>query len=363
MKIIGIITHNDAGGAQKAMAKLQTHILSEDVDMEIVYLYGVKGNETMNNGVILVDSEKGKINRYALSFIRLCSYIKTEQPDTVISFLPYSNVVSSFIARYYGVKERIISHRNPVWTYHFVLRFLDKILGSLGFYTAIVSNSLAVSDSIDKYPPPYKNLRHIIYNGVEKPSIEESHSSIKARFGLPAEKPIIVAVGRLNSQKRFDLALNIIANIETCHFVIAGHGELRHELIEQANKLGIRNRVHFLGLLNNKNVLSLLKISDVYLQTSSFEGQSNALLEAISVGCVVISSDIKPQREVLVSNDGSYAGILIESNDPSEWSTKINELFSDSGLRNQFSDKAITRSLDFTLDKMAESFLKLSKSE
>ena len=95
-------------------------------------------------------------------------------------------------------------------------------------------------------------------------------------------------------------------------FKIAGEGLLRPQLEEQAQRLGIADKVRFLGHCND--VPAVLGSSDIFLfATSPTEGLGLVIHEAMAAGTPVVCTDIGPCREV--TGDGIY-GILVPPHDP-----------------------------------------------
>jgi len=70
--------------------------------------------------------------------------------------------------------------------------------------------------------------------------------------------------------------------------LILGEGKLYKQLKYKAENLNIDDNVHFLGYKNNP--YKFLKLSDIFVQTSYYEGLSNAMLEALAMGLPVVTT-------------------------------------------------------------------------
>jgi glycosyltransferase involved in cell wall biosynthesis len=140
-----------------------------------------------------------------------------------------------------------------------------------------------------------------IHNGIDsaafarRPGVRER---MRESIGIPLDAPVLGAIGRLESEKRFDLLLEIAAALDTRAFVvIAGDGSLRPALERQAAALGISDRVKLLGL--RRDPADVHHAFDVYVQTSEREGIPNALLEAMAVGTAIVATDVGGTRELI----------------------------------------------------------------
>lgn len=361
MKVVGIINHDNAGGAQKALDKLKS-AYSEypDIDFQILYLYEYYCRDrVMKNGTILVKGQQSPALKHVKVILKLISHFRKNKTDVVVCFLPYANIVGAICTFLAGVKVRIISHRNPVQSYNPTLRKIDELIGMTAIYTSIVCNSKAVKQSLIGYAPIYQNKIEIINNSVNFVFNKSVPSLINELKKSHVDKLNIVAIGRLSEQKNYSFAFQVIKILDVANFLIAGHGELETELRAEVVSLGIKERVTFLGNLSHLEIQYLLKFSDVYLQTSLYEGQSNSLLEAMNAGCLIFSSDITPQREVLENQYGNNAGVLLPLDDPKKWANNIIDVTSDSGLVKMYQEQAIVHAHDFSPSNTASAYLKL----
>jgi glycosyltransferase involved in cell wall biosynthesis len=361
MKVVGIINHDNVGGAQKALDKLKS-AYSEypDIDFQILYLYEYFCRDrVMNNGTILVHGQQSSALKHAKVILRLISHFRKNKTDVIVCFLPYANIVGAICTFLAGVKVRIISHRNPVQSYNPILREIDKLMGMTALYTSIVCNSKAVKQSLSGYNSIYKKKVEIINNSISFVFNKSVPTLINEIEKSHVDSLNIVAVGRLSEQKNYFFAFQLIKILGNAHFLIAGHGELETELRAEVVRLGIEKRVTFLGNLSHLEIQYLLKFSDVYIQTSLYEGQSNSLLEAMNAGCLIFSSNITSQREVLENQDGNNAGVLLPLDDPKQWANNIIEVTSDPSMVKIYKEQAITHAKNFSPSITASAYLKL----
>jgi len=143
----------------------------------------------------------------------------------------------------------------------------------------------------------------VIPNGVVIPEPENvSRHTILAELGLPQDARLIGLVGRLWPQKGIRDAIwaaDLLKRIrDDVHLLIIGDGPEREALIRYRKSVEIEDRVHFLG--HRDDVLNLMPHFDALWNTSRYEGQSNAILEAMALKVPVVASDIPGNRDLIV---------------------------------------------------------------
>src|SRR5205823_13545881 len=125
---------------------------------------------------------------------------------------------------------------------------------------------------------------------IEPPSREELLNELH----LPSGSRLVGAVGRLWPQKRLkDLiwATDLLKSTrDDTHLLIVGDGPQRSRLERYAEQNAVLDRVHFLG--ERADVPRLMPNFDCLWLGSEYEGQSNAILEAMLAGVPVIATDI-----------------------------------------------------------------------
>ncbi len=183
-----------------------------------------------------------------------------------------------------------------------------------------------------------------IYNGVP---LERVRSN--AEVALPEEvqrifeAPTIVMVGRLDEQKGYTYVIDAHARLIRQglehQLVIVGEGGLRTQLEAQANELGVRDKVHFLGFQHNPH--RFMKRATVFTSSSIFEGFGLVLVEALACGTPVVATNcLSGPAEVLA--DGEY-GVLVPPKDPEGLAKGLRKLLTDPVERARLSKLGVGR--------------------
>ena len=355
--IVCLITHmSGPGGAQKATMRLARELRLRGHVVEVWPLYTGAPLELYSHVQVLMDVEKpGPLER-CLIYWRLIRKLRSLRPDAVVSFLPLACVMGQTAALLAGVRCRIASQRNPGWSYHNIMQACDKLAGTLGAYTCNVANSYAVRDSFASYPLDYRNRLVVIYNGVELRPSALQQVEARRKFNLPAEAPLLVAVGRLSLQKNYSLLVEVLSGLPHVHLAIGGGGELQDSIRQQATSLCVSERLHLLGKVNPTDIPDLLRAGDIFVHPSLYEGQSNALLEAMCAGLPILASNIPPQVETLTLGKGDLAGWLLPPDDANAWRRAVTELIHNRDARQNLSGRAKERAADFCWERMADGF-------
>jgi glycosyltransferase involved in cell wall biosynthesis len=151
---------------------------------------------------------------------------------------------------------------------------------------------------------------------------------------IPESAAVVTTVGRLTAIKQHRLLLDTIARAaKTAPNVlalIAGDGELRHDLEAYAVELGIADRVRFLGW--RRDLATIYAATDVFLLTSRNEGTPVALIEAMASGVPGVSTDVGGVKDVITSE---AVGARVRDGDCDALAAHVVQLLSDRELRRE----------------------------
>jgi len=173
------------------------------------------------------------------------------------------------------------------------------------------------------------------------------------RHARVREMKRLLAVGRLDEQKQFDMLIKVFASLAQRHthwsLRIVGEGPLRAALQQQIAELGLEERVTLPG--RTAHIAEALAESDTFVLTSKYEGFPNALLEAMAVGlpCVTFDCPSGPREMTM----GGQTALLVPFNDEQALESALERLMLDADLRQTLGSLARASVLErFALKKV-----------
>ncbi|MBI4697464.1 MAG: glycosyltransferase family 4 protein [Nitrospirae bacterium] len=208
----------------------------------------------------------------------------------------------------------------------------------------------------------------VIYNGIDEKHWDRSnhHICLRKELRIPEDSIVVGTVGRIGNEKDYLTFLNVAKavadKIDNVFFVIVGEGKgnEKEELIAYARKAGVIERVIFTGYRGD--LLNVYKTFNIFLMTSITEGLPNTLLEAMSMGLPVVSTNVGGISELVVND---VSGFMYDVGDADGMAGKIIELISDKQSRLELSIASRRRieevfSFNKRLQIMEEYYLNLS---
>lgn len=359
-RIVILVSFANLAGAQIAALRLARGLRDKGYDPSVHFLYEQVPVDTPDHPYeVLLPTENPGVLGYLRIAVALVGLLAREKPDAVVTFLPLANVLGQALAALLGVKRRIVSHRMPADTAKPVLRKLDTLWARLGVYTRVVAVSNGVLRTVQHYPKRLLARTEVIHNGLRgfKPSAL-SRSAAREKLGIRGNETVLVAVGRFVPQKNYPFLFEVVRRLDGVILLVAGDGHLRGDLERRIGRAGLGGRVRLLGNVARPDIPDLLAAADLFVQTSSFEGQSNSVLEALNAGLPLVVHDVPEQRETVADESGAVAGALVPLEDLDAWVAAIEGFRNDPERLEEARAQARRRAKAFTYEAMIDKFEK-----
>ncbi len=177
---------------------------------------------------------------------------------------------------------------------------------------------------------------HTFYKGIDLSNFQDlpSKDSLFNKLQLNTQKKYILFVGRLIYDKGIYELIQVFKNIakEFPYYELILIGEEIEEirLRENISELGLKEKVHFKGILSHGEVANYMKISDILVLPTWAEGLPNVILEAMATGLPVVATNVGGIPEVL--QDG-FSGLSVPVKNVDELTKAAIRMIKDDGLR------------------------------
>lgn len=360
MKIIFITLNLGKGGAEKVFTTL-VKSFSTDYEIHVVSIHkgGYYEAEILKTNVRYY-TLNGSIGNTIKYILRLRSILKEVEPDLIVSFLWYPNIVSSFAKMFLNIKL-ILSERSNHRIYlkeNIKKRYFWKPALKFAYKYAdlIIPNSKKMGINIHKdFGIPNSKIR-IINNGINYQKINQLSNEPVNDFSFDDNVNYIATVGRLNEPKNNKYlldAFSVVCKKQTnLELLFIGDGSLKESLVKQVTNLQLDSKVHFLGF--KANPYKYLKKANLYVMSSKREGFPNALIEGMYVVGKVISTNCETGPDEIISDE--IDGYLVDLNDAVSFGNKIITLLNNKELQAMFYKNSRLKILQFSEKIMIESF-------
>ena len=359
MKIVFIIPSLAFGGAQRVLLHLINSLNKNKYSICLVLFQDIldyKGELHFSGEIVYLD-KKSRWGFLKLIF-KLRKTLKTYQPDTVLSFLHYTNIVTMIASLYAKRKFKLIlceRSYTPKYLAKIRLGYLRRWLIKFTYRKA--DKILTVSKSIARVLEEDFNIKSekikTIYNPIMLNEIKDKcQKEIKHPFFEDERAKIIICVGRLAEQKRLDILLRAFSFVRkrdnSVYLIIVGDGELRKELENLSSELRVNKWTDFVGFQSNP--YAWIHKADIFVLSSDFEGFPNVILESMACGTPVISTDCPSGPNEIIVNGQS--GILVPTEDEKALAEAILKLLRNETLRRTLSEEAKRRVETFRIEKI-----------
>jgi glycosyltransferase involved in cell wall biosynthesis len=363
-KVYFVIPALTGGGTERVILHLLRHINRKKIEPHLI-LYSRKG-ELLSDlpSDIRVVNLKDKKTGYGLQwlvFIKFTKIIRKERPDIIVSFMWYTNLITLLtkvlgrVNPYVIVSERYaLSPSLEGAGLEFIRRIAIRF-----FYpkaSKIVVNAQEMRLQLMDMYHIASNRISLIYNPIDIHRIIHLGKEQVHHAWFDEKIPIIIAIGRLVRQKGFSFLIKaihlIISKGQSCRLVILGKGGEKEELKSLAIKLGIDDKVEFLGF--QQNPYKYLTRSTAFVLSSLYEGFPNVLLEALALGVPSVATSCPTGPDEIITEGEN--GLLVQPSDEKALADAIKRLLDDAELRRRLGEAGKIRAEDFRVKKIVKQY-------
>ncbi len=232
------------------------------------------------------------------------------------------------------IKNRGFKHRMQVW----VCKKARAIVVPSRYLATIVGGWGIAQEKI-----------HVIPNAVLSPPETANVPDIGIRG------TILFSMGRLVPWKGFRMLIKIMPELLRINgffrLVIAGDGPDRKTLEVMIKNLHLENKVYLLGKQSPSQVWHYLRASHIFLLNTGYEGFSHQLLEAMTAGAPMITTNVGGNRELIRQGEN---GFMVKYNDEFNLIEAVKTLSASAELREKFIAEGRVTANSYTIDRMIE---------
>jgi glycosyltransferase involved in cell wall biosynthesis len=318
------------GGIERASSNTANGLSELGAKVYFLSLFKKEAFFKLNEGIEIIEPQG--FNKTKLSLFKSILWIRKEvkrvNPEHILVFNKFYGAITALAllgTKYpYFLSER----SSPLFVWRQPMRAINKLAFSIKPPKGVIAQTNIAAEYQRKY---FKKTEVIV--------IPNSVREVQLFPEIKREK-VILAVGRLNDYlKGFDLLIESFAKLKNQDWElhIAGGDEEGEALKEQAERLGVINRIKFLGKV--KEIDKCYAYAGMFVIPSRSEGFPNALAEAMTAGCCCIAFDFTAgPRDIIV--DG-ISGLIVENGNTTEMAKAIDYLIAHPEKRIQLSKEAI----------------------
>ncbi len=338
-RILLLNTDLEIGGTPTVVRELATrlHDPGRGIEIEVACVapWGPVADEIRRRGINVTALDGD--DAFDLPFVvwRLVRHIRARRIDTVFSFLVHANTVAAVAGRFCGEVRFLqsIQTTQPRPRWHW---WMQALVHPAADAVVVPSESVAEIAMERVGVPPEKVV--IIPNAIDPAAFRST--------GPASQRPLdqsgggaafrIAFLGRFDPVKRVPDLLAAMAKLNRpdMRLDLYGDGDLRHDLADRIDRLGLRQQVQMHGFVPAPQALAN---SDLLVLPSEAEGFGLVLIEAMAAGVPIVATDAPGIRNVVRHGD---TGLLVPVGDSDALAAAIQRCADDPALRRHLVEQA-----------------------
>lgn len=305
-RILHVFARMDRGGAETRIMEVYRNLDRNEIQFDFINLdsgvhhYDQEIKKLGGRKFIVRHPRKSGVFAHSLDLYRI---MKNAGPyQAVHAHTAHHEGVVALVSKIAGIKYRVCHARTTSSkNINSVLKRLSIAFGRrliLNNATSLLSISKAAGEYLFGERAMKQGLVQVVPNAVDlipyKEAQEVDTNLIRNELNIPNCELLIGHVGRFSEVKNHQFLIKLVEHLRTsnidAHLILVGGGELRPKIEKQVANCQLTDYVHFLGVC--ENIPQLMKLFDVFVMPSIYEGLGGAAIEAQAAGipCVLSSS-------------------------------------------------------------------------
>jgi len=362
-KILFVIPSLVCGGAEKVIVNLINYLDKSRYEILLVlFERKVDYLKDLTPFCRVVFLNKKHRWDFFVLFFKLWKIVADYKPDVILSSLYYANIITVITSLFFKKEFKLILSEHSYPSKYLAKARCGRLKKCLMRFTykradKIVTVSKGIENLLEREFNIDPRKMKAIYNPISIKEIrEKSKEEVVHPFFRDSKAQVIIGVGRLTEQKRFDRLLKAVSLVmkqeKNVYLLVLGKGELRSELEELASIFNINKCIDFVGF--QPNPYAWISRADVFVLSSDWEGLPNVIIEAMACSTPVISTDcLSGPNEIIVNGTN---GMLVKRADEKALAESILILLRDKSSRERFSVAGRKRAEDFSIKKILSQY-------
>ena len=354
-KILFLITGLGLGGAEKVVCDLADQMSNLGHQVKIAYLTGEILVRPKNVNVDIIPLDLNNLYELYSASNKYKKLIQDFQPDVVHAHMVHANIFTRINRIGCAIPKLICTAHNSNEGGR--LRMIAyRLTNFLSDFNSNVSQE--ATESLISKGAFNKNNLTTVYNGIDLNKFKLLKADKKN------DEIMFLSVGRFNEQKDYPNLLHAVTTFhqslkqKKCMFSIAGDGELRPQIEELIEQLGLKDHVTLLG--RRDDIPQLMQEADFFILPSAYEGFGLVVAEAMACGAFVIATNSGGVAEVM-----GDTGILVPPQNSEALAEALKEAVNKTPLEIQENNLKARQRVEelFSLEKSVENWLKIYRNE
>ena len=244
------------------------------------------------------------------------------------------------------------------WIFLNTEKILSKFFTNYTVVTSKGEQNIYLSNKIDK-----SSKSKLIEHGIKENEISHEHVlKMKEKLGIPQDAIIVGSMARLEEQKNpvgiLEILKRVVEKEPKCYGVIFGNGSKYEELYDMHQKYEFKKKIVLAG--ETKEHMTALKLMDIYLTASLYEGLPYTIIEVLSLKKPIVVSDVEGNQDCVIDEKNGYK---FEKYDYDEASEKILQIIKNNDIQLMGEQSYEIFNKRFSLKSMIDNYKKIYLGE